>query len=251
MLRKPVVTTSEQAVSRRFPFGLTLLFLLCFGVLIALGVWQLKRLAWKEDLLARIAALQTAPAQPLTAVLARSAAGQDADFTRVEVDCPGLAKADFIELYALRDGQAGQRIISACAIDAAGYASILVDRGYVADTTSARPPVDKSDRTPIHIVGVLRQADKRNFAAPPDSPQTRKFYTRDAAAMAPLLAASKPAPLFLFAETSTNPQWPALVPAPVPPEISNRHMEYVLTWFGLAATLACVYAAMLWRRLRV
>ena len=41
-----------------------------------------------------------------------------------------------------------------------------------------------------------------------------------------------------------------ITPAPLPVEISNRHLEYALTWFGLAVTLLFIYAAMLWRRLR-
>ena len=60
----------------------------------------------------------------------------------------------------------------------------------------------------------------------------------------------RPAPVFLMAETSTNPGWQALVPAPLPAEITNRHLEYALTWFGLAAALAGVYAALLFKRLR-
>jgi surfeit locus 1 family protein len=127
---------------------------------------------------------------------------------------------------------------------------VLVDRGFVADTISARPPSDPADRRPVAVTGVLRAPDARNFAAPPDEVANRRFYTRDVAAIAGVLGAAKPAPLFLFAETPTNPEWQALVPAPLPAEISNRHMEYALTWFGLAATLACIYAAMLWRRLK-
>ena len=56
--------------------------------------------------------------------------------------------------------------------------------------------------------------------------------------------------LFLLAETSSNPDWAALKPAPLPAEIPNNHLQYVLTWFGLAAALAGVYAAALWRRLK-
>jgi surfeit locus 1 family protein len=247
------VTTSESqtpASQRGFPIGLTVAVAIAMAILIGLGLWQVRRLVWKQDLLARVAALQAAPSRPLADALEAAAAGQDVDFTRVSLDCPGLASAPFVELYALRDGEAGSRIVSACPVTAGGVGSILVDRGFVADTVSARPAVNPGDVRPITVVGILRKPDKRSFAAPPDSPSTRKFYTRDAAVMAPLLGAAKPSPLFLLTETATNPELPALVPAPIPAEISNRHMEYVLTWFGLAATLACVYAAMLWRRLR-
>ena len=53
-----------------------------------------------------------------------------------------------------------------------------------------------------------------------------------------------------MAETPTNPEWAALVPAPIPAEIANRHLEYALTWYGLAAALLGVYAAMLLRAFR-
>ena len=46
------------------------------------------------------------------------------------------------------------------------------------------------------------------------------------------------------------PVGPGPVPAPIPANIPNRHFEYALTWFGLAAALIGVYAAMLLRRRR-
>jgi surfeit locus 1 family protein len=66
--------------------------------------------------------------------------------------------------------------------------------------------------------------------------------------MAAALQAPAPAPLFLMAETSTNPGWKALEPAPLPARISNRHLEYAVTWYGLAAALLGVYAALLLKR---
>ena len=66
--------------------------------------------------------------------------------------------------------------------------------------------------------------------------------------MSAALGAARPAPVFLAAETSTNPDWQALSPVPVPADIPNNHFTYALTWFGLAAGLAGVYLAMLFRR---
>ena len=223
--------------ARRFPIGLTIAAAISLAILCGLGAWQMQRLAWKLDLLTRIAALQGMAAKPWTPA--------SAEFTRVSLTCPGLAKAPFVQLYAIRDGKAGERIISACTTP---LGSVLVDRGFVADTVSARPPVDPADRTPVSVTGVLRAGDARTFVTPPDQPADRQFFARDAAAIGAGLGVTDPAPLFLMAETSSNPDWAALEPAPLPAEISNRHLEYALTWFGLAATLACVYAAMLWRR---
>ncbi|WP_269715532.1 SURF1 family protein [Caulobacter sp. NIBR2454] len=223
----------------RFPIGLTIATAISLAILCTLGGWQMQRLAWKQDLLTRIAALQGAPATPWMP--------SSAEFTRVSLTCPGLAKAPFVELYAIREGKAGSRIISACKTP---QGSVLVDRGFVPDTISARPPVDAADRTPVAVAGVLRGGDPRSFITPPDRPAERQFFAREVGPIAAALGAANPAPMFLMAETSSNPEWAALEPAPLPAEITNRHLEYALTWFGLAATLACVYAAMLWRRRR-
>ena len=61
------MTDDEKA--QRFPIGLTIVTAIALAILIALGVWQLQRLKWKEGLLAHVAALQTARPQPLGPVL--------------------------------------------------------------------------------------------------------------------------------------------------------------------------------------
>ncbi|MGH6964659.1 MAG: SURF1 family protein [Phenylobacterium sp.] len=230
----------------RFSVGLTIATLIAMAILIGLGVWQLQRLKWKEGLLAHVAALQSAPARELGPVLDSLRDGHDADFTRVSVTCPGLASAPFVELYGIRDGQAGVRLISACPVVSHRFRTVLVDRGFVADSVSARPPVDAASTAPVNLVGVLRVPEHGNFVTPKNLPG--RWYTRDAAAMARQLQAPSPAPLFLMAETPTNPDWKALVPAPLPADIPNNHFDYALTWFGLAASLACVYVADLFRR---
>jgi len=224
----------------RFPVGLTIATAIALAILCSLGAWQVRRLHWKEALLARIAERSTA------APVALSAIPPDAEFTRVVLDCPGRASAPFVEQSAIRDGQAGARLLSPC--PGAGRPPILVDRGFVADSVSARPPVAAST-VPTHVVGVLRPSVAAGKITP--QPKGKLFYSRDAVAMGHALGAADGVfPYVLIAETATNPDWKALVPAPLPAEITNRHLEYVLTWFGLAATLACVYAALLWRKLR-
>lgn len=238
--------TEAASLKRRFPVALTIATAIVLAVLLALGMWQVERLKWKTALLAHVDALRTAMAQPITPVLNDVSRGTDADFTRVFATCQGLGKAPYLEFYSLRDGAAGVRLISACKVDSLKYDSILVDRGFVGDTVSARPPVDAADGRQVQLVGVLRTPDRPTFVTPANQPD--RWYSRDVAAMAKALGASNPAPVFLMAESSSNPEWQALIPEPVPAEIPNRHLEYALTWFGLAATLACVYAAFLLRR---
>ena len=232
-------------MTSRFPVGLTLATAIAFAILVGLGVWQMQRLAWKEDVLGRIEAARTAQASPLNDVLKAAAAGEDVNYRKVVGVCPGLGTAPYAELYALSGGQMGSRLISVCRLEGGPYGSILVDRGWVADTISSRPPEDPTDTRPIGVRGVLRAADEEQAIATADDPAHRRFFSRRVETIAAHLKAERPAPFFLMAESSSNPEWQALKPAPLPVNVSNRHLEYALTWFGLAAVLLAVYGAML------
>jgi len=234
--------TNTSKGSRRFPIGLTIATAISLAILLALGGWQLKRLAWKTELLARIETTKAAAPKPIGQVPLTPAYR----FTRVTLDCPGLATARFVELYALRDGKAGSRLVSLC--QPAGLkTAILVDRGFVSDTISARPPVTPSSDV-VHLEGVLREGHKPGTFTPPA--RDGRFYSSDLDAMALALGVSSHPQVMVTAATSSNPEWKALVPAPLPEDVPNRHLEYALTWFGLAGALVAVYAALLRRRLK-
>ena len=229
-------------IRARFPIGLTISTVVALLILLALGTWQLQRLAWKTELIDRIAATRDAPPRPITEVPLTPAYR----FTRVTLDCPGLATAKFVELYGLQDGDAGARLVSLCAY-AEGRPPILVDRGFVADTISARPPVSPSADA-VRLTGVLREGTPPGAFTPPA--RDGLFYSADLPAMAVALGAGRHPDVMVTAETSSNPEWKALVPSPMPAEITNRHLEYALTWYGLAGALVAVYVALLRRKLK-
>jgi surfeit locus 1 family protein len=240
---------AAKPAAKGFPVGLTIATVVAFAILIGLGVWQLQRLKWKEALLAGIARAEAAPAAPLEPALDALARGHDEEFVRVKVICPGLARARALELYSLREGQIGARLISACPVASNGYRAILVDRGFIPDTVTARPPSDAANLDPVEVTGVLRPGERGNFTTPPAT--AAKWFLHDARKMGAALGAAQPvAPLFLMAETSTNPDFKGLIPAPFPVDIPNRHLEYALTWFGLAGALAGVYGAAVFKRMR-
>ena len=92
---------AAPAPLHRFPVVLTLFVLVALAILMSLGVWQMHRLKWKEGLLHQIAALESAPAQPLAAVLARQKSGGDAAFTRVRTSCPDLETRPVLRLFTV------------------------------------------------------------------------------------------------------------------------------------------------------
>ena len=201
----------------------------------------MQRLAWKQDLLARVAAAETAQPSTLDEALARP----DPAFARVALTCRGLDRAPYVELYAIEDGEAGSRLISLCSSDT----PILIDRGFVAATVSARPPVDATASMPVVLRGILREG----HAPGPFTPagDERMLYARNIPALAARLGERGVNPhLMVVAETSSNPEWQALRPVALPTGLTNNHLGYALTWFGLAAALLGVYVALLRRTLR-
>ena len=104
-----------------------------FALCAALGLWQLQRFDWKQGQLARIAAMQAAPAQPIIPVLAQAARGKDVSFDRVFADCAAGSSA------------AGYRVSVICRADPGNDA-------YPARVHAYRAPADATNK-----VGFLRE----------------------------------------------------------------------------------------------
>ncbi len=224
----------------RFPWILTLFVVPAMALLIWLGVWQVQRLEWKAALIASAEAAAQEQPVPIAEALARP----DPEFRKALVVCPGLATAPYVELQSIQEGQAGSRLISACAVPGQPQA-FLIDRGFIADTTTERPRVEPST-LPLSVLVELRRTPEPNAMAA--VPSQGRFYARDGAAMAAALNAAAPSDYTLFALASTNPELPALVASAPPASFSNNHLGYAITWFGLALALLGFYVAMLRRK---
>jgi surfeit locus 1 family protein len=210
-----------------------LVVLVCVVILTGLGVWQVKRLHWKEDLLRRVAAAQTATPRPIGPVLEKLGRGEDVEWTRVEADCtappPGAMRAE-APRYGIRDGEVVWRAIADCRLKGARYGWVRLDRGVI-DAARGRisAPAGVRLAPPQHVDGVLRQLPRKE---------------RPVAG-----AAGGEAPMILVVEHETPPP-PGLTPIPYPTNIPNNHLGYALTWFGLALSLIGVYGAALAKRWR-
>ena len=228
------------------------LSLICLVILLWLGAWQVQRLKWKENILNHVAALKSDPAgHPLAAVLASG----DTDFVRVAFDCADLMSRPRLRLYGVQGGQTGYRLMAACPVQAAGVSSVLVDLGFEGQSLNADTPapcLKTPSPKPLTgpAVGILRHPDPRTFVTPPDDAQQNMWFSRDLPAMAKALGVGAPAPAFVALEQSPGAALDACPVArtPIPSDLPNNHLQYAITWFGLAAALVGVYAAMLFRK---
>jgi len=240
MATSPAAGAGRRLPVRWFLHGFTLL---AFILLCGLGTWQVQRLQWKTQLLERVAAAQTAPAEPLTAVLNRIADKVDVDYVRVQFICPTLQQTPTVALYAVRDTGPGRRLVTACTLEGGPFRSLLVDRGF---TTHSSGGASSGPVTQGPVVGVLRKPDAASLFTPAHVKPGDDWFHRDIAGMAAELGASDPAPVMLMLE-SPAPASGDPVPSPLPVTISNNHLGYAITWYGLALALVGVYIAFLKR----
>ncbi len=240
---------------KRFPIGLTLATAIALAILLTLGVWQLRRRDETVANQARIAALAGARAQPLE-VLAAAGDALSLDHRRVSVSCaPPERPSPTMVRYSLHEGVVGWRLLTFCHAAGPGFDGVLLDRGGIAALTGAMAPRRLAIAEPGLVVGVLRKVGRPPLfgdemsAAAGDVPAVRVIDKHTLADAARRSGVSAPLPLYLAVE-SEAPAPAGLQPAPPTEDTPRDNFQYALTWFGLAAALAWIYAAMVWRRMK-
>ena len=221
-------------IRRLFWPGLSALCL--FAVLIGLGTWQIHRLHWKRAILAQIAHAEASPPVPLT--------GDPSPFTKVAVT--GRLRTDLSAFYGyeVRDSRTGPQMggFLIQPLERPGAPPLLVERGWVPQnrTTSIAEPQGE-----VTITGYIHPADHQQWFSAADDPAARTFYTLNPQAIGAALGLHRVAPFILVA---LGPQPPELWPDPAKhlPRPPNNHLQYALTWYGLAGVLVVMFVS--WSR---
>jgi surfeit locus 1 family protein len=213
---------------------LTLICAPALAILIALGVWQLQRAGWKEGLIADFERQAGSAPMELDAALCKAdPVGRIVSVAQVEKTPVGLASGARIRMFGTDGkGRAGWRQMIAgyppSCIDELGR--ILVQAGF--------EPVDKSAPAPKPADRYLiTQWPPRSAFEAENDPKGNDWHWFDAPAIAKSVGADKVNDRFYLAPF--NGQLPDAL-ARVPPA---QHYGYALTWFGIAAGLAAIYAA--------
>jgi surfeit locus 1 family protein len=101
------------------------------------------------------------------------------------------------------------------------------------------------------VTGLIRvPAVEKPSAAFVNAPEKREFYWRDLEAMTAMMRAGSGQtflPLLVEADETANPGgWPKGGTTII--KFSNNHLQYAITWFGLAATMLGVGGYFLYSR---
>jgi surfeit locus 1 family protein len=248
----------------------TLATIVAFAILVSLGAWQWNRMHWKRGLLDRLEA--AAAAAPVALDRAVKAAAdtplgfpEALQYRRVQVQGTFDHANEFHVWAPERRGAAWQVVtplslaqpVANPTATSGRFTHVMVIRGIVPEARkSPQSRADGQVSDPLALTGRIR-LDAPNSSAPDPNVVKNQWYTRDLVRMTAHFAgtgggsASETtfAPFFIEAAERTGPEG-----APEPDlaklTLSNRHFEYALTWWGLAATLIGVYVAFATTRLR-
>lgn len=211
------------------------LFLLIFslaglGVLLWLGTWQVQRLAWKQEILSEIDSRIAADPVPLPQQVS-----EDEDKYLPVTISGDMEPGEIHVLVSVKQVGAGYRIIQSFSTH---DRTILVDRGFVPTTAK------QTDRLtgPMEVTGNLHWPDEIDSYTPEADIDSNIWFARDVPNLAAALGAE---PILLIARSQTD---PGVTPLPVDTAgIPNDHLQYAITWFGLALVWAAMTGYFLWR----
>lgn len=220
--------------------------------LLALGTWQVERLAWKEALIATIDERVVADPRPLTDIETRYATTRDVEYWPIALG--GVFHHDRERHYlATWRGQSGFQVMTP--LELADGRFIFVNRGFV--------PYDRKDPASrpegqvegvVELSGLSRRAEpeKPSFIVPDNDPVKNVFYWKDLEAMAHSVGLGDETvlPFFVDADDAANPGG-LPVGGVTRIDLPNNHLQYAVTWYGLALTLVVIIVAWLWRNRRM
>jgi surfeit locus 1 family protein len=201
-------------------------------ILCSLGTWQVFRLAEKTKLIAALDARMNAEPITLVEALERKTKGEDIEYVKVKTQ----GRSD--DAHALRkitsyDGKPAWEIIAPFVSTDGIF--ILLDKGVSPDGQLTNASADNEI-----ITGIIRIHNRgRGYFDNENDEAGNTWYWWDlpamqAAAKSPVDA--KIAPFILQVLPSTEMPTNPLAQKPKV-ELSNNHLGYAITWFGLAAAL--------------
>ena len=222
-------------------------------ILIGFGIWQLDRRVWKENLIATMTArLDRAPANLAPRERWSSLTAAHDEFSRVAFPAeflPGEEALVYSAGSALRPDVKGAGYFVFAPARLAGGSVVIVDRGFVPfDRKESASRAGSAPNRSVDIVGVLRWPETRGLFTPADDVKDNVWYLRDIASVAAAKHWTNIAPFYVDQEEPVPPGgWPK--PGKLVVNLPNNHLQYAITWFGLALALAGVYMVWLARRL--
>lgn len=224
--------------------GLTVIVLAMLAILIWLGSWQYQRLQWKTDLLDDInSAANSEPIKSLADIQRALEQGQPIDFRRFQADVEVRSFAQPLRVYTLREADYGWRLFSPVVQDgiyAFGAFQTISDKDQV-------PVFAKQNKSLAGYIRLAREGRPRTKSTPE---QNRWFGFNPRPETHDWANIASGADTRFYLDVFEGQTDASALPVRIP-NIRNRHLGYMLTWFSLAFILLIFYVLILKKQGRI
>jgi surfeit locus 1 family protein len=230
--------------------ALALLLIVLFA---GLGTWQVIRLQWKLDLIARVEArVHAAPVAPPPAARWAGITAASDEYRRLSLTGTYLYDLTTPVLALTEQGSGYWLLTPMCTT---GGQVIIVNRGfiaaelgartrYTAQTAGPRPCADVAPDAPkASVTGLLRISERGGAFTRDNDPAHNRWFSRDVHAIAAARGLSGIAPYFVDAAAGQNPPASPDRPAGGLTVVTfhNSHLVYALTWYALALMVGAAW----------
>jgi len=249
--------TPTMPARPRGVIGLGIVTAVMLALLLGLGFWQLQRRIEKHALIAALTERLAASPGALPSITQwRALTPADDEFRRVRFSAtlgPGPDAMVYSSGSAVRSDISGPGTWAFLPARLANGGIVIINAGFVQNTMQDRAQQDRAvarlqTGTPVTLTGYLRFPEAAGPLTPQENPDKRLWFTRDTTAMTQKLGwdkAGEVAPFYVDLE-SPVPESGIPKPGPLDVHLKDDHLQYAITWFGLAGAVVIAFAVW-WR----
>ena len=240
-------------MSRRGGIGFGVFTLVMVALFVGLGVWQLQRRLEKHALIAALTErLAVAPGSlPSPAQWSSLTPARD-EFRRVSFPAVYQSAPDamvYSSGSAVRDDISGPGTWAFMPARLPTREIVVINAGFVQNTMQEREQQDRAvtrliTTAPVMLSGYIRFPEAAGVLTPPENLAKRLWFTRDHLAMSRALgwgADGRPVAPFYIDLEQPVPASGIPKPGPLQVHLKDDHMQYAITWFGLAGAVVIAF----------
>jgi len=223
-----------------------------FAGFLSLGTWQVHRLAWKHDLIARVdARVHAGPVDAPSRDQWPLVSAATDEYRRVKLS-GHFVPAKSVRVRASTELGLGSWLMTPFLTDTGE--TVLVNRGYVSTAwCRGQADCDPGPAGETTIVGLLRISEPKGAFLQDNQPGAEKWYSRDVVAIARAKQLGETAPYFVDADAASSPVHgdgnegnDGPVGGLTVIAFPDNHLMYAITWF-IMALMTLVGAVVVWR----
>lgn len=225
-------TSDIPRATIKLPFWATLLMITGVIILCALGTWQIQRLAWKNDILAKLdAAYENPETNPNLSTLAEN------DFIYGTMKGRLLFDKSILLGHMVQNDKPGHFLITPLETS---QGTLLINMGFTPnDQPLETHPVKSSNGQTLKVSGIIRQP-KWNSFTPENNPEKNTWYRADTKQIATAQNLKNTIPFVMYADSASR-KFDAAFPNNERWAPNNNHGQYAFFWFALASSLIVIY----------